>query len=81
MDSTIVTPGGPASGASATGNGGGGQALNRSSTFTGGSGGSGVVILSIPSGSYSGVYTGGPSVTTSGGNVILTFTGSGTYTV
>jgi hypothetical protein len=36
--------------------------------------------LSIPTGSYSGVTTGSPTVTTSGTNTILKFTASGTYT-
>jgi ribosomal protein L35AE/L33A len=47
---------------------------------TAGNGGSGVVILSIPTISYSGVTTGSPTVTTSGSNTILKFTGSGSYT-
>lgn len=66
-----------------TGGGGGGGSLN-----VGGSpvsrissaGGSGVVILSVPTSSYSGTSTGSPTVTTSGDNTILTFTGSGSYT-
>jgi len=57
------------------GGGGGGQ-----SSGTGGNGGSGVVILSIPTANYSGTTTGSPTVTTSGSNTILTFTGSGSYT-
>jgi hypothetical protein len=57
--------------------GGGGGAIN---TGTGGAGGSGVVILSIPTANYSGTTTGSPTVTTSGSNTILTFTGSGSYT-
>jgi hypothetical protein len=48
-------------------------------TRFGGGGGSGVVILSVPTANYSGVTTGSPSVTTSGSNTILTYTGSGTY--
>jgi hypothetical protein len=43
------------------------------------SGNSGVVILSIPTSSYSGKTTGSPTITTSGSNTILTYTGSGTY--
>jgi hypothetical protein len=47
----------------------------------GGAGGSGVVILSVPTANYSGTTTGSPTVTTSGSNTIMTFTsGSGTYT-
>jgi hypothetical protein len=36
--------------------------------------------LSIPTASYSGVFTGTVSVTTSGSNTILAFLSSGTYT-
>jgi hypothetical protein len=36
--------------------------------------------LSVPSISYTGVTTGSPTVTTSGGNTIIKFTASGTYT-
>jgi len=46
---------------------------------TGGAGGEGIAIFSIPSGNYSGETTGSPSVTTSGGNTILTYSGNGTY--
>jgi hypothetical protein len=58
-----------------TGGGGGGARAGD-----GGAGGSGVVILSVPTTSYSGISTGSPTVTTSGSNTILTFTGSGSYT-
>ena len=46
------------------------------------SGGSGIVILSVPTINYSGNTTGSPTITTSGSNTIITFTstGSGTYT-
>ena len=46
---------------------------------TSGAGGSGVVILSMPSASFSNTTTGSPTEATSGSNKILTFTGSGTY--
>lgn len=58
------------------GGGGGGAAFNNA----GGNGGSGVVILSMPTGNYSGTVTGLPTVTTSGGNTIVKFTSSGSYT-
>jgi hypothetical protein len=45
-----------------------------------GNGGSGVVILSIPTARYTGTTTGSPTVTTNGSNTILTFNASGTYT-
>lgn len=60
-----------------TGSGGGGGADGSSSQ--GGAGGSGVVILRLPTASYSGTTTGSPTVTTSGSDTIIKFTGSGTY--
>jgi hypothetical protein len=56
------------------GGGGGGNTQNS------GAGGKGVVILSVPTANYSSTTTGSPTVTTSGSNTILTFTGSGSYT-
>ena len=53
------------------GGGGGGTAY---------SGGSGVVFLSMPTVNYTGVFTGSPTVTTSGSNTVLRYTASGTYT-
>jgi hypothetical protein len=38
------------------------------------------VIISVPSANYSGVTTGGPTVSTSGSNTIMQFTSSGSYT-
>ena len=45
-----------------------------------GAGGSGVVILRIPTANYTGVVTGAPTVTTSGSFTVLKFTSSGSYT-
>ena len=45
-----------------------------------GAGGKGVVILSVPTASYSGTTSGSPTVTTSGSNTIMQFNGSGSYT-
>jgi hypothetical protein len=59
-----------------TGGGGGGGDPSR----PGASGGSGVVILSVPTVNYSGTTTGSPTITTSGSNTIIKFTGNGTYT-
>jgi hypothetical protein len=59
-----------------TGSGGGGTGYGGSS----GAGGKGVVILSMPTALYSTTITGSPTVTTSSGYTILTFTGDGTYT-
>jgi hypothetical protein len=71
--------GGATSGTANTGGGGGG-AGNPGGTTSAGSGGKGVVILSIPTASYSSTTTGSPTVTTSGSNTILQFNGSGSYT-
>ena len=71
----------PVAGTVNTGGGGGGGGVNSSVTgIAGAAGGSGVVILSIPTGNYTGVKTGSPTVTTSGNFTILTFTSSGSYT-
>ena len=43
-------------------------------------GGSGVVIISVPTAFYNGTTTGSPVVTTSGSNTILQFNSSGSYT-
>ena len=72
---TIQGGGVGVAGTANTGGGGGGARDNN-----GGAGGSGVVILSVPTSTYSGVTTGSPTVTTSGSNTILKFTGSGSYT-
>mgnify|MGYP003151588459 CR=1 FL=1 len=58
-----------------TGSGGGG---GGGSGY--GDGGSGVVILRMPTVSYSGTSSGSPTVTTSGSDTILTFNASGSYT-
>jgi hypothetical protein len=43
-------------------------------------GGSGVVILSVPTANYTGTTTGSPTITTSGSNTIIKFNSTGTYT-
>ena len=63
-----------------TANTGGGGGGHYSSPGRGGSGGKGVVILSMPTSSFTGTTTGSPTEATSGSNKILTFTGSGSYT-
>ena len=60
--------------------GGGGGASNRAGDYPGANGGSGVVILRMPTANYSGTSTGSPTVTTSGSDTILTFNSSGSYT-
>ena len=63
-------------GADNTGNGGSGAYSSDSAR----GGGSGVVILKVPTSSYSGTTTGSPTVSTSGDYTIIKFTASGTYT-
>ena len=62
------------------GGGGQGATINPGPGPDGQNGGSGVVILSIPTISYTGTTTGSPTVTTFGSNTILTYTASGSYT-
>ena len=59
--------------------GGGGGGCNESSA-RGGAGGSGVIILRVPTASYSSTTTGSPTVSTSGSDTIMVFNGSGSYT-
>jgi len=76
---SVYTGSGGTSGSVNTGSGGGGGA-SRTASLPSGSGGSGVVILSVPTANYSVTTTGSPTITTSGSNTIIKFTGSGTYT-
>jgi hypothetical protein len=62
------------------GGGGGSYVAPPGSSTNGAAGGKGVVILSLPTAKYSSTSTGSPTVTTSGSNTILKFTGSGSYT-
>jgi hypothetical protein len=68
------------SGTSGTANLGGGGGGSEPEGSTAGSGGKGVVILSMLTSKYSSTTTGSPDVSTSGSNTILKFTGSGSYT-
>ena len=70
----------PNSGTANKGGGGGGMSGSESSGTSYGSGGSGVVILRMPTSSYSGTTSGSPTVTTSGSDTIITFNASGSYT-
>ena len=60
--------------------GGGGAGGGSVNAYNCGSGGKGVVILSLLTKNYSSITTGSPTVTTSGTKTILKFTGSGSYT-
>ena len=81
-----VSPGSPARSANVTGGGGGASAINGVANTGGGgaadngNGGSGVVILRMATANYSGTTSGSPTVSNSGSDTILTFTGSGSYT-
>jgi uncharacterized protein (AIM24 family) len=66
--------GGGSSATANTGSGGGGG------WFNGGNGGSGFVILSIPTVNYTGTVTGAPTITTNGSYTVLRFNSSGSYT-
>jgi hypothetical protein len=73
------------SGVAGTANTGGGGGAGVSQNLpvgqaAGYAGGSGLVVIAIPTANYSGTTTGLPTVTTLGPNTILTFTGSGSYT-
>ena len=72
--------GSPDSGLQNTGSGGGGSGSDLNGNDAGGNGGSGVVILRMPTVNYTGTTTGSPTVTTDGTDTILTYTSSGTYT-
>jgi hypothetical protein len=73
------TNGAGGNGTANTGGGGGAASFNDDSGLAG-SGGKGVVILSLPIANYSNTTTGSPTVTESGSNKILVFNGSGSYT-
>jgi hypothetical protein len=62
-----------------TGNGGDGR-QNSAPGTDGYNGGSGVVILRMPTASYSGTTTGSPTVTTDGTDTIVVFNSSGSIT-
>ena len=76
----LIVAGGGSSGRTSSGLGGGGGAGNANAGTASLAGGSGIVILSIPTTSYTGIQTGSPVVTTSGTNTILTFNTSRSYT-
>ena len=71
-----ISGGDPTNGTTNTGSGGGGERENDSS----GSGGSGVVILRMPTASYSGTVTGAETPIVDGSDTILVFNGDGSYT-
>ena len=62
------------------GGGGGTGGRNSAPNQAGGAGGSGVVILKIPTASFTNTTTGSPQSATDGDFTILTYTGDGTYT-
>lgn len=78
--------GGSGGGGSGTGSGGGTAGSGQISTGSGGggggtpgSGGSGVIYISMPTVNFSGNYTGLPTITTNGSLTVLKYTNSGTY--
>jgi hypothetical protein len=70
----------PANGTSGVANTGGGGGSCGGYTSSGGAGGSGIVILRIPTSSYTGVTTGSPTVAVDGAFTVLTYLSSGSYT-
>ena len=62
-----------------TGSGGGGI-WNFPGPYISGAGGSGVVILRVPTASYSGTTAGSPTISTNGSDTIMIFNGDGSYT-
>ena len=60
-----------------TGGGGSGGGGNAAS----GTGGSGIVILRVPTVHYSSTTAGSPTVSTDGDFTVMKFTGSGSYTI
>lgn len=75
---TASDGGSSCAGSTAAANKGGGGHCNSNSSYR--TGGSGIVILRMPTANYSGTTTGSPTVTTSGTDTIIQFTGSGSYT-
>jgi hypothetical protein len=69
----------PVGGTANTGGGAGGNKTSHAYSAVV-SGGSGIVILKVPTSNYSGTTTGSPTVTTVAGFKIIKFTGDGTYT-
>jgi hypothetical protein len=65
-------------GTAGTPNTGGGGGGNRDASAY--AGGSGIVIIRVPTSQYSGTTSGSPTVTTNGNNTIIKFTASGSYT-
>ena len=63
-----------------TGSGGGGNSCVVGGVGTSGNGGKGVVILRMPTASYSGTTTGSPTVATDGSDTVVVFNDSGSIT-
>jgi len=66
----------PTAGTANTGGGGGGS----HNVNPAGNGGSGIVILRVPTAKYTGTVTGSPTVTTDGSDTVIKFTANGSYT-
>jgi hypothetical protein len=81
-----VSSGGIGLGTAGTGSGstanfgGGGTPTLPGGVPTFGAGGSGVVVISVPTANYTGTVTGSPTVTTNGSQTVIKFTSSGSYT-
>jgi hypothetical protein len=75
---TVAQTNKPGGNAGANTGGGGGGGAHYNATNAGGNGGSGIVIISYPTGSMTAI---GGSISTVGSNTVHTFTSSGTFTV
>jgi hypothetical protein len=75
----VCSTSGPPGGTGGVNSGGGGGGGNDSAS-RGTHGGSGIIILRIPTASYSGTHTGNETPITSGSDTIVTWKGVGTYT-
>jgi hypothetical protein len=79
-DGTTVSGSNASAATANTGSGGGGGGYNGVPASLGGSGGKGVVILSMPLANFSGTTTGSPTASDDGTTKRLVFNGSGSYT-
>ncbi len=76
----VANSGAAGSGGANTGGGGGGGGYSPSGACSSGAGGSGVAVLRMSAAAYAaGSTTGSPTVTTVGGDKVLTYTGIGTF--
>ena len=76
----VGTIGASGAGTLGTANTGGGAGGGGAGASLGKAGGSGCVLISVPTANYSGTTTGSPTVVTNGSNTVMIFKSSGSYT-